>query len=181
MISNSTRYFISGTTAGILIGLGAVLIELFLGKSSELTTLIGSFHLILIGAVYFGWMMVFLLTLRRFEAKAAEEWKIADGEIHELSRRTHDLFVQLSAEFNEQMEITRTEVQQMQDLLRDAIEKLLNSFTGMEASTRKQQELALEMTALQQGENGNQTASFENFVSETSETLSLFVDSTVET
>ena len=79
------------------------------------------------------------------------------------------------------MEITNTEVQQMQDLMRDAIGKLLNSFTGMEASTRKQQELALEMTSIQQGEDGARTASFEDFVQETSDTLTLFVDSTIET
>ena len=181
LISNSTRYFAKAMSIGIVIGFLGVLLEWYFGTLSQITPFVLTIHFLLFGVVYFGWMMVFLLTLRRFEARAAEEWKTADGEIHELSRRTHELFVQLSAEFNEQMEITRTEVQQMQDLLRDAIEKLLNSFTGMEASTRKQQELALEMTALQQGENGNQTVSFENFVNETSDTLSLFVDSTIET
>lgn len=181
LTSNSTRYFAKAMSIGIVIGLLGVLLEWYFGTLSQITPFILTTHFLLFGVVYFGWMIVFLLTLRRFEAKAAEEWKIADGEIHELSHRTHELFIQLSAEFNEQMEITGTEVQQMQDLLRDAIEKLLNSFTGMEASTRKQQELALEMTALQQGENGNQTVSFENFVSETSDTLSLFVDSTIET
>ncbi|GAO35167.1 methyl-accepting chemotaxis protein [Sulfuricella sp. T08] len=179
--SNSTRYFAKAISIGIVIGLLGVLLEWAFGALPQITSLVLTIHFVLFGAVYFGWMMVFLLTLRRFEAKAAEEWKIADGEIHELSRRTHELFVQLSAEFNEQMEITRTEVQQMQDLLRDAAEKLLNSFTGMEASTRKQQDLALEMTSLQQGQNGAQGVNFESFVQETSDTLTLFVDSTIET
>lgn len=179
--SNSTRYFASAMSIGLVLGLLGVFLEWVFGTLSQITPFILTIHFLLFGAVYFGWMMVFLLTLRRFEAKAAEEWKIADGEIHELSRRTHELFVQLSAEFNEQMKITNTEVRQMQDLLRDAIGKLLDSFTGMEASTRKQQELALEMTSLQQGENGAQTVSFENFVLETSNTLTLFVDSTIET
>jgi methyl-accepting chemotaxis protein len=181
LTSKSTRYFASAISIGIVIGLAGVFLEWFLGTLYQITPFVLTIHFLLFGAVYFGWMIVFLLTLRRFEAKAAEDWKIADGEIHELSRRTHELFIQLSAEFNEQMEITRTEVQQMQDLLRDAIEKLLDSFTGMEASTRKQQELALEMTSLQQGKSGSQAASFEHFVQETSNTLSLFVDSTIET
>jgi len=179
--SNSTRYFAIAMSIGVAIGLLGILLEWAFDSLDHILEPVHAMHYLLIGGVYIGWMIVFLLTLRRFEARAAEEWKIADGEIHELSRRTHELFVQLSAEFNEQMEITRTEVQQMQDLLRDAIEKLLHSFTGMEASTRKQQELALEMTSLQQGANGNHTVSFENFVSETSNTLSLFVDSTIET
>jgi len=181
LTTKSTRYFALAMSIGVAIGLFGIFLEWFFGTLSQIAPFILTIHFLLFGVVYFGWMIVFLLTLRRFEAKAADEWKIADGEIHELSRRTHELFIQLSAEFNEQMEITRTEVQQMQDLLRDAIEKLLNSFTGMEASTRKQQELALEMSSLQQGENGAQTVSFEDFVQETSNTLSLFVDSTIET
>ena len=180
--SKSTRYFASAMSIGVAIGLVGIFLEWYFGTLEQITSVfIPTIHFLLFGAVYFGWMVVFLLTLRRYEAKAAEEWKIADSEIQELSRRTHELFIQLSAEFNEQMEITNTEVQQMQDLMRDAIGKLLNSFTGMEASTRKQQELALEMTSIQQGEDGARTASFEDFVQETSNTLTLFVDSTIET
>lgn len=178
---NSTRYFATAMSIGVAVGLLGIFFEWVFGTLEQITPLILSIHFLLFGAVYFGWMIVFLLTLRRFEAKAAAEWKIADGEIHELSRRTHELFVQLSAEFNEQRGITNTEVQQMQDLLRDAIEKLLDSFNGMEASTRKQQELALDMTSIQQGRSGAQTVSFEHFVHETSNTLTLFVNSTIET
>lgn len=181
LTSNSTRYFASAMLIGIAILLVGIFFEWVFDSLDHITELVHSMHFFLLGTVYFGWMTVFLLTLRRFEAKAEKEWKIADNEIHELSRRTHELFIQLSAEFHEQMDITRTEVRQMQDLLRDAIEKLLNSFTGMEASTRKQQELALEMTSLQRGENGAQGVNFENFVHETSNTLSLFVDTTIET
>lgn len=180
--SKSTRYFASAMTIGVAIGLIGIFLEWYFGTLEQITSVfVPTIHFLLFGAVYFGWMVVFLLTLRRYEAKAAEEWQIADSEIQELSRRTHELFIQLSTEFNEQMEITNTEVQQMQDLMRDAIGKLLNSFTGMEASTRRQQELALEMTSIQQGEDGARTASFEDFVQETSNTLTLFVDSTIET
>lgn len=181
LTSTSTRYFYKAMSIGVVIGLLGVLLEWIFGTLSQVAPFILTIHFLLFGAVYFGWMIVFLLTLRRFEAKASAEWQVADGEIHELSRRTHELFALLSAEFNEQMEITRAEVQQMQDLLRDAIEKLLDSFTGMEASTRKQQELALEMTSLHKGENGSKTANFEDFVRDTSNTLTLFVDSTIET
>lgn len=181
LTSISTRYFATAMSVGVAILLIGVFLEWVFGALDQVAPFILSIHALLFGGVYVGWMIVLLLTLRRFEAKAAEEWQIADAEIHELSRRTHGLFLQLSLEFNEQMEITKAEVRQMQNLLRDAIEKLLNSFTGMEAGTRKQQELALEMTSLQQGENDSHTLSFEDFVNETSDTLTLFVDTTIET
>lgn len=146
---------------------------------SDLMSLLRDPHVYLIGTVYFGWMVVFLVTLKRFEAQVSKEWKTADTEISDLSHRTHELFTQLSTEFNEQMAITNSEIAQMQDLLRDAIDKLLTSFTGMQDSTRKQQDLALAMTS--HHENSGNQVSFEDFVQETSETLAQFVDSIIET
>jgi len=180
--SKSTRYFINGMAVGLIIFLAAVLLawrtESFV-RFSDLMSLFRDPHVYLIGTVYFGWMAVFLLTLRRFEAQVSREWKTADTEINDLSHRTHELFTQLSAEFNEQMVTTNSEIAQMQDLLRDAIDKLLTSFTGMQTSTRKQQDLALAMTS--HHENNGSAVSFEDFVHETSDTLSQFVDSIIET
>ena len=179
--SKSTHYFTLAMAIGIAIGLAGVFFEWYLGTLSQITPFVQTIHLFLFGAVYFGWMIVFLLTLRRFESKVSEEWKAADSDINDLSRRTHELFTQLSAEFNEQLAVTEAEIRQTQDLLRDAIEKLLASFTGMEANTRKQQELAMELTAIKHSEDSAHMVSFEQFVHETSDTLTLFVDSTIET
>ena len=177
----STRFFIIGISVGIIIGIAALLFEIYLGRLHELMPLIGTIHFFLIGAVYFGWMIVFLLTLRRQEARAIEEWQSADHEVSILSRRTHDLFVQLSDEFSQQRQVSADEIRQMQNLLRDAIDKLLTSFSGMQASTSKQQELALQLTAQRHGSNADSDLNFEHFINETSNTLSLFVESTVET
>jgi methyl-accepting chemotaxis protein len=179
----STRFFIGGIGVGIVIGIAALMFEIYLGKLSELMPFLGSIHFFLIGAVYFGWMIVFLFTLRRFETRAIEEWKSADREVSELSRRTHELFVQLSDQFNQQRQVSADEIRQMQDLLRDAIGKLLTSFNGMQESTHKQQELALQLTEQRHGSNGDGEpgVNFEQFLDETSNTLSLFVESTVDT
>lgn len=166
---------------GIAIGIIGIFLEWAFGTLAQITPFVLTIHFLLFGAVYFGWMMIFLRTLQRFESQASAEWKSADDTINEISSRTHELLTQLSGEFDDQRKNAQTEVQQMQDLLRDAIDKLLNSFTGMNASTHKQQELALEMSSIQQGKSGAQTASFEDFVHETSDTLTLFVDSTIET
>lgn len=179
LASKSTRYFTVAMTVGIAIGLAGVFFEWYFGTLSQVAPFILTIHFFLFGAVYFGWMIVFLVTLRRFETSVSQEWKAADSEINELSLRTHELFTQLSAEFNQQLAVTNAEIGQIQNLLQDAIEKLLASFTGMEANTRKQQELALAMTAQQDNNSG--TLNFEDFVQETSNTLTLFVDSTIET
>lgn len=167
---------------GIAIFLAVVLVAWYtesIARFSDLMSLFRDPHVYLIGTVYFGWMVVFLVTLKRFETQVSREWKTADTEINDLSHRTHELFTQLSTEFNDQMAITNSEIGQMQDLLRDAIDKLLTSFTGMQTSTRKQQDLALEMTAHHEGSDNK--VSFEDFVHETSETLTQFVDSIIET
>ena len=178
--SKSARYFSVGITGGIVVGLIGVFLEWASGALAQLSPFIMTIHAVLFGAVYFGWMAIFLITLKRFENNAAQEWQTVDREIHELSQRTHELFAQLSAEFHAQLLITNTEIQQMQDLLRDAIGKLLASFTGMEASSRRQQELAMAMSQAHQSKNGTELISFESFVNETSATLSMFVDSTVD-
>ena len=80
--SKSTRYFASAMTIGVAIGLVGIFLEWYFGTLEQITSVfIPTIHFLLFGAVYFGWMVVFLLTLRRYEAKAAEEWKIADSEI----------------------------------------------------------------------------------------------------
>ncbi len=181
--AKSTRYFIVGMTIGMLIGAAALAGEVALEGPDKLAALAGTVSrplFWLTGIVYYGWMTVYLLTLRRLEKNVLEDgWRAADREIRELSRLTHALFGQISTEFNAQLAVTNDEIGQIQALLHDAIEKLLTSFTGMETSSRRQQEMALRITAGHDGTSG--ASGFEEFVRETSNTLSVFVDSTVET
>jgi methyl-accepting chemotaxis protein len=75
------------------------------------------------------------------------------------------------------------EANQVKAILDDAIGKLIASFTGLEAQTRRQQELALLLLRQNHGEAGTdqgEGVDFENFVHEISNTLSVFVDTTID-
>ena len=149
------KYFAVGMSVGLLIGLAALGLGWYLEGESNLIVLsrtAGGSLFLLTGAVYFGWMTVFLLTLRRFDAAVYREWHSVDKDVNDLSRRTHELFAQLAREFDAQLVVIRGEIEQIQKLLADAIEKLLGSFTGMEAGTRRQQDIALRLAARGGGE-----------------------------
>jgi methyl-accepting chemotaxis protein len=176
--SKSTRRFTK--TFALAFGIAGIAFEWYLCTLANAGSFAnGSIHCLAFGVAYFGWMLFFLYRVRRMERQEADQWKAVDGEITDLTRQVHALFAQLSGEFNEQRRLIDGEVQQLQDLLRDAIEKLVSSFTGMEANTRRQQQLALDLTNRQQG--GGSDTDFESFVRETSETLGVFVETIVET
>jgi len=71
-------------------------------------------------------------------------------------------------------------VTQLQSLLGDAIRKLITSFTGLHGHVHTQQQIVEQL--LHQGSGGGDNAhGFDGFVSYISETLTLFVESSVET
>lgn len=78
-----------------------------------------------------------------------------------------------------QLEAIRGEVERIRSLLHDAIQKLGDSFNGMHAHTRAQQEIALQITA--QGVDGAaHQDGFDRFVSNTSTVMQRIVDSVIE-
>lgn len=139
------------------------------------------FDLVLVGLVYFGWMGMFMIGLRKLEAKYLLDWNSVDKEVDELSRKTHQLFNQLSIELNALNSESIEEIRQVQSILADAIEKLVSSFTGMDSSARRQQEIALNMGKASADDQNGENRSFEEFVTEMTSTLQLFVNTTVET
>lgn len=72
----------------------------------------------------------------------------------------------------------RTELEQVGGLVRDAINGLIESFTAISQQANAQQQLALGMTQAT-GADGKQV-DFEDFVRDTSRTLSIFVDNTIK-
>ena len=102
----------------------------------------------------------------------------------------------LNEEFTTQISGTQGELEQLRSLLDDAIFKLIDSFTGLESTTRHQHELVLQLTHQQSGganaaidaqdpftDSGQQSGThvtFETFLRDTTVTLSMFVDNTIE-
>ena len=130
-----------------------------------------------------GWMIIMHRTIRNVKRSESAKWKDINAEFDELTKKTQGLFNDLSTEFNSQFHTIDNELSQVRGILADAISKLVTSFTGLESQTRSQQNLALHLTKLQSGvaDNQDEAATFEHFVKETSETLSMFVDTTVDT
>jgi len=83
---------------------------------------------------------------------------------------------QYQQEFSAQVEACRSELGRLQQILADAIAKLLGSFTALNECSGNQQRLALGIS----GGGGGEGVSVEQFIQETSETLQVFVDTTVQ-
>jgi methyl-accepting chemotaxis protein len=116
--------------------------------------------------------------------KEEKKWLDVSRELDVLSNKTQVLFSHLTSELNSQLDSGRGEIQQVRDILDDAIAKLVNSFTGLESHTKKQQQLAIDLTNHHRGQDASsleeKSTSFERFINDTSKTLELFVDSTVD-
>lgn len=183
--SSKPYFFIKAMIVGIILGLAAIAAEWLFGNLSDYSHIAENMvHLSLIGGVYFGWALIFKLTLDKVTRKEAAKWAETDANLKSLTGKTHTLFSQLHLQTSEQIIGIKQEIKQTQDLLADAISKLINSFTGMETHTREQQVIALELTEGANGTNGGPSSrqtGFEEFIEETSQTLATFVETTVET
>jgi len=120
------------------------------------------------------------------QAQAGQQSKQADTQnIAELKQHVDNLLHNLSQNFSAQYAQANGELEQVRGLLTDAVGKLITSFTQLEAHTRNQQALALEITAQkpgsQSGADEDERVDFESFLGEISSTLSIFVDTTVDT
>ena len=105
-------------------------------------------------------------------------------QVTEIKHHIDTMLSGLAQCFNTQYTQASGELEQVRGLLNDASDKLVTSFTSLESHSRKQQELALSITA--QGHRDNQDDSeeqvdFESFLGEIASTLSVFVDTTVDT
>ncbi len=120
------------------------------------------------------------------QAHAGQASKQTDTQdVAELKQHIDTLLHTLSQNFSAQYAQANGELEQVRGLLSDAVCKLIASFTQLEAHTRNQQALALEITAQkpggQSGVPDEERVDFESFLGEIASTLSIFVDTTVDT
>jgi methyl-accepting chemotaxis protein len=91
----------------------------------------------------------------------------------------NQLITECRSEFTGQFECARKELEQLRELLANAVDNLINSFTTINALADRQQLLALEVTRGK--DDGAQVNSIESFVNETSQTLKSFVERAAQT
>lgn len=96
----------------------------------------------------------------------------------EVIQHTSDVMLRMSTEFTTQIGEIRADVSRTQNILSEAVVRLVNSFQEMNEHVQRQRHLGVKVIA---GEADTNSASeFERFASKTSETLRQFVDSVVE-
>ncbi len=108
-----------------------------------------------------------------------EELKKMGDEFIQLKLKTQALFNNMAEEFNGQFSEVKSELTQVRTLLDDAINKLVASFTAMEGQTRQQHSLTIGLVDKHDA-SGQDDATFETFIADTSETLSTFVETTID-
>ncbi|MDW7645346.1 MAG: methyl-accepting chemotaxis protein [Desulfuromonadales bacterium] len=98
--------------------------------------------------------------------------------VMELEQVTQTLFTDLQEKFNSQFASMRSENTQVQGILDDAINRLVQGFTGLEQQTRQQQQLSLQLTgkAAESGETPEGKQSLAAFLSEIETMLHGFVE-----
>lgn len=98
----------------------------------------------------------------RVQRRAHNRWQHVAQDVMRLSDSTSKLFAYMGDQFHEQFDGVRSQNSQTQEILADAIEKLINSFTDLERQSRRQQELAQSVAAVQ--EDDSQEANRRNFM-----------------
>jgi methyl-accepting chemotaxis protein len=87
----------------------------------------------------------------------------------------------LNEEFNNQVTTTQNELGQLQTLLVDAGRKLVDSFTNLESNSHLQHKLVMQITTQESDASAEtEKITFDKFLAETSSTLAMFVDNTVQ-
>ena len=120
-----------------------------------------------------GWGLCGLLLWRRRQQRTAARWQLVDSQVMQLTSRTEELFGFLSRQFTQEFSQIEQENRQVQDILADAIEKLINNFTGLEKNAGQQQELALALAGRRDLGAGQQ--GLEGFLGQITNVLQTFV------
>lgn len=118
--------------------------------------------------------------MTKMRSASDRRYQALEKECELLTEETGHLFKRLSTAHDEQFSIITADVERVKTLLGDAIGKLLNSFVSLDGQVRNQQQIALGLTTQKQdASNADGGFTFDKFVRETSATLEMYMDATV--
>ena len=125
----------------------------------------------------FGWMVVIAL-FGSSEPVLHGHLAVAGRPDQEIIEHSSDARARISSEFTVQVAEIRGEVARAQGIFSEAVAHLLDSFQDVNAHVQRQRELGMEV--ISGGSDGSSASGFERFACKTSDTLSHFVESVVE-
>jgi methyl-accepting chemotaxis protein len=129
-----------------------------------------------------GWAVALKGAVRGTQAQRAAALDAGAAAPREVMAESGAVLGALSHEFGGQFREANVELRQVQDLLADAIGKLIGSFTAINSDVRAQQEMAMSMAHMLSGDaEAGGGVGFEQLVREASDTLATFVENTVHT
>ena len=186
----STKFFqvfLSSQTAVALIFAAALAVIVFLIVSSKILSgnaLISIDLSILEILVIFSSIILFFLIIGYSEGLMKENvlrgWGTTSNSIDSMSTDTHDLFLLLSDSFAAQFSDINKELEQVNELLSDAISKLLSNFTEITSKINEQKNLSEQLTSADLDDDGNEINAISDFINSTNKTLAKFIDSTMK-
>ncbi len=173
-LQNLVSPLLHPVSAGILATLASLVLLQFNGA--------GALEKGLLCATSAVWLFLCYRTSLRLGRKFSAHKESMDGALSSVTGRTSDLLGSISTGFSNQFSTIRTEHEQVQNIMADAIEKLVNSFTGLEQHSRQQHELAVVLTGSEPSpqsfdqQGSAQSLSFEKFLQEIETVLRGFID-----
>jgi methyl-accepting chemotaxis protein len=186
----STRFFqvfLSSQTAVALIFGSVLAVIVFLIVSSKVisgNTLISIDLSILEILVVSSSIILFFLIIGYSEGLMKQNvlrgWGTTSNSIDSMSTDTHDLFLLLSDSFAAQFSDINKELEQVNELLSDAISKLLSNFTEITSKINEQKNLSEQLTSTDLDDDGNEINAISDFINSTNKTLAKFIDSTMK-
>ena len=185
-IFGDNKLFKSTTSISIIffIILASVIYLLKINNTTDSAELVqvslSLFDLFMLG----GGVILFFIGLGYIEHKHTNDmmvgWADTSRGIDLLSEESSSLFRLLSGSLQVQFADIYKELEQVNELLSDAITKLLSSFTDITGKIGTQKVLSEELITPEVDEEGNEVDAIKQFINSTNETLGKFINSTVK-
>ncbi len=174
-----------------LIASGLIITLAMLGAPALLPTPNTHYAVVILGCL--AWF-VLLIKVGNTRKKSELQPAKIDSDLSSLASDFDALMNLMDEEFTAQISSTQQELDQLRSLLSDAIFKLVDSFTNLESTTRHQQGLVMMLTDQHSGnpppspanqdpsspgQEEDEHTTFEQFLTDTTTTLNVFVDNTI--
>ena len=149
----------------------------FYSEMPAIAVEISAYELFFIGISLMAMFFIMFSSEKIKEERINSNWNVASDSIDRLAVETNDLFILLSNTFQLQFSDIYKELDQVNELLADAISKLLSSFTDITHKVNEQKNLSEDIS---QDRDGDENHSVTDFIDSTNETLSRFIESTMK-